>query len=82
MNPSFLNFSKRPLILEPLGTADASASYTMIRDALCHLLKRSREAVEGSIAESFSREKRGRFNNVEGTDRERALGIRAEVYAA
>ena len=79
VKPSFLNFSKRPLIFDPLGIAEASASYTMIREADRHLLKRSLDAVEGSMAESFSNEKRGRLRRVEGTERDKALGIRAEV---
>lgn len=79
VKPSFLNFSNRPFILDPLGIAEASESYTMIREAVCHLLKRSLEEVEGSIAESFSSEKRGRLRRVEGTERDKALGIRAEV---
>jgi hypothetical protein len=54
----------------------------MMREAVRQAPKLSREAVEGSIAESFSREKLGRFNNVEGTQKERARQIRASVNAA
>jgi hypothetical protein len=72
----------KPLIFEPPGIAAESASYTMIREAARQALKLSREAVEGSIADSFSRENKGRFKRVEGTHRESARGIRAEVNAA
>lgn len=54
----------------------------MIREAFLQAAKESREAVEGSIAESFSRENKGRFKRVEGTHKERAPGIRAAAYAA
>lgn len=54
----------------------------MMRVAVRQAPNLSREEVEGSIALSFSREKRGRFRRVEGTQRERALGTRAEVNAA
>src|ERR1700733_6335312 len=82
LNPSFLNFLSKPLMFEPSGMAAASASYTIMREAVRQVQKLSREAVEGNIAESFSRENMGRFKSVEGTHKERARGIRAAVNAA
>jgi len=82
VKPSFLNFLSKPLILEPSGMVTASASYTMMREADLQAEKLSRDAVEGSIADSFSRENMGRFKRVEGTHSESARGIRAAANAA
>jgi len=54
----------------------------MIREADLQVSNLSREAVEGNIADSFSRENKGRFKRVEGTHKERAREIRAVVKAA
>jgi hypothetical protein len=54
----------------------------MIREAVLQASNLSREAVQGNIADSFSRENKGRFKRVEGTHKERARGIRAVVKAA
>src|SRR5882762_3122295 len=53
-----------------------------MRVAFGQALKQSQEEVDGSIAESFSRENKGRFRRVEGTQRESAREIRAVSKAA
>jgi hypothetical protein len=41
-----------------------------------------RALAEGSMAQSFCKENKGRLRRVEGTQREMAWGMRAEVWAA
>ena len=59
-----------------------SASYTTIRDTVRHAENRALDTADGSISESRWSEKRGRLRRVDGTEREMALGIRAEEKAA
>ena len=53
-----------------------------MREAEGHLAKRARASELGSMAARRSREKRGRLRRVVGTERERARGMRAAVWAA
>jgi len=54
----------------------------MMREAERQAEKRERAVGEGSIAERRWRENKGRLRRVEGTERERAWGRRAEEWAA
>lgn len=53
-----------------------------MEDAEGQSAKRAREEGEGSIWDSFEREKRGRLRRVVGTERERAWFTRAAAWAA
>jgi hypothetical protein len=49
-----------------------------MRGAARQAEKRVRAAEEGSIADNLCKENAGRFNRVEGTDKETARAMRAE----
>lgn len=74
---SLANFLRRPRILDESGSDAESASYTTIWADVFQPRNREREEEEESIDASLSKENKGRFRSVEGTDNDNALGRRA-----